>query len=94
MILTEEEAKQRWCPFSNVHIPHQNTGAGGNRALGSAEHMQGWKGNALCLASACMSWRWHERTLGHDPAYKGADAAAAYSAKNLPRGYCGLAGKP
>lgn len=52
MLLTEEEAKKRWCPFA--------------RAIRSASHAMAAVNRdgprpdprALCLASECMAWNW------------------------------------
>lgn len=50
MILTEEEAKTKWCPYVRVEY---GTTSGLNRdGLGCAAD------TAICLASGCMAWRW------------------------------------
>jgi hypothetical protein len=68
MLLTEEEAKAKWCPFSRGIMDQ-----GGNRtAYGSADDTGAEKevASALeyaaemaamypCIASACMAWREH-----------------------------------
>lgn len=47
MLLTEDEAKQRWCPMSRA-------GEDGANRLGRAgEH----RPNCRCIASGCMVWR-------------------------------------
>ena len=53
MLLTEEEAKKRWCPFSNVNIVYQSTGAGGNRFKAGSEA----QASTRCLAGHCMAFR-------------------------------------
>ena len=47
-----------------------------------------------CIASACMGWRWTLKLVGHDPKYKGADAAAKFSKTEPPQGVCGVASVP
>lgn len=47
MLVTEEEAKKRWCPMARV-----NAGPGFNRnSVGEPSR------SALCIASECMAWR-------------------------------------
>ena len=49
-MLTEDEAKTRWCPFAREAIQ-----AGSSAAATANRHL----GRALCtcLASGCMAWR-------------------------------------
>lgn len=66
MNLTEEEARQRWCPFANVNFAGrlpgncnriQKTGqdaSGQTATLGEIIIPAG----AKCIASQCMAWRW------------------------------------
>lgn len=54
--MTEEEAKQKWCPMVRVSVFPTSTGGklwSNNRQ--DLEHRNGSK----CLGSACMMWRWH-----------------------------------
>lgn len=52
-MLTEAEAKTKWCPKALNATDTINTF---NRyENGEAAH------NCLCIASACMAWRWAER---------------------------------
>lgn len=73
--MTEDEAKTKWCPFVRAVLPGTTLPAG-NRGVGP-DGTEGVKG-ARCIASACMAWRWDERT----------DYAP------VRQGYCGLAGSP
>lgn len=88
-MLTEEEAKGKWCPFARVALDY-GEGTAGSRMVASAN--RGWADladhlnvDSRCIASQCMAWRPavlpHQRNLPNP-----ADAA--------PAGYCGLAGKP
>lgn len=84
MLLTEDEAKAKWCPFSRVLVTDQaelpvavnrnnQTGAGGF-----------WKGSK-CVASECMAWRW-----GSDAGQSETDGSVSY--EDFDKGCCGLAG--
>ena len=86
--MTEEEAKQKWCPFANVYVAYQGTGASGNRGLSDTSTAQDWKGKALCIGSACMAWRWSDRVKSYNPEYQRPLNAGEIT------GHCGLAGKP
>lgn len=46
MLLTEEEAKTKWCPMSRME--------GNNRHWGSQKYI------SSCIASECMMWRWSD----------------------------------
>lgn len=54
--MTEAEAKTKWCPFARsydyvtgaeIPVPLNRDTTGGPDV------------HCLCLASACMAWRWH-----------------------------------
>lgn len=84
--MTEDEAKQRWCPFSRVA---SSTGQSGgmtaesfvpvNRSVG-----RGRAAEVLCLGSDCMAWRW---IVEDTPDGRGIRTSTT-------EGYCGLAGRP
>ena len=77
--MTEEEAKQRWCPQTRVSLYHRSTDANRMARYGSgvdSEDMQAFQAATRCLGSGCMAWRWDLSNLGHTT------------------GRCGLAGKP
>jgi hypothetical protein len=83
MILSEKEARERWCPFARVSgddgkgslTPGCNRiysrDADSRRAIGDGQQNK-------CVGSACMAWRWLPDPNGIKP--------------NCGRGYCGLAG--
>lgn len=79
MIVTEEEAKTKWCPEARVAMETHGYGAG-NRFGDDRESYVGKQ--TLCVGAACMAWRWAAPVAGvtRDPAAK--------------LGYCGKAGKP
>ena len=79
MIIDEEEAHLKWCPFvRNVWGPDDERSelGPGNRFEGSWEDS-----GAQCFGSNCMMWRWEHMSVGEED-------------YNTPEGYCGLAGKP
>ena len=79
MIVTEEQAKTKWCPF----VRHHNAlfEPCGN-SLASMPNRETHPTFSKCIAYQCMAWRGRLEQSGMDePVYKG-------------RGYCGLAGAP
>lgn len=80
-MMTEDEARQKWCPFGEDPDPLIQMDAGGNiiREVRS-------KSRARCIASDCMAWRWglklNERSVV--PTY----------IQDREHGFCGAAGKP
>lgn len=84
MLLTEKEARNKWCPFTRAEVD----GSVINRtALGYGDD-EAWR----CIASDCMAWRWTE-TVYRDPATDEYSSTKVGSyTENLKRGYCGIAG--
>ena len=58
MIVSEDEAKTKWCPFARQMVTIESGGGAitGAVAVGSANRFEGGKGS-LCLGSGCMAWR-------------------------------------
>lgn len=96
MLTSEEEAKEKWCPFSRAAVYQQ---VGRDMSVSPACNRQHILGApnilipeaSLCIGSGCMSWRWagwHTKAFG--------TIAPDPSGNSIgPRlGYCGLAGKP
>jgi hypothetical protein len=82
-MFTEEEARRKWCPYANVYVAYNSTGAAGNRGLAADGGVQGNRKQALCIASDCMAWR--EGVWDHQRNLKPED--------RTPRvGYCGAFG--
>jgi len=59
MLLTEAEARERWCPFARTYAVHETGAATHNRGYGKGKP----EPDCLCLASACMAWRWMPGTF-------------------------------
>lgn len=97
MMLTESEAKQRWCPFARVTNPWNRPGF--NRYEDAGGH-QSSTTEAACIGSACMAWRWAESIGGEivwtEVVNNGTVYAKPTGLKHEAptQGYCGLAGKP
>jgi hypothetical protein len=91
MLLTEQEARLRWCPLARslwaneVHLggpSHQYVGAAGvNRDTPN--------GNIpACIASSCMAWRFQDAKQVRD-----IDLVTSDVVDEIPRrGYCGAFG--
>lgn len=89
--MTEEEARNKWCPFARVTIDAPGVDTAWNRFPGN-ETPHG----TLCIGSQCMAWRWaslHRLTFSDvdpdDPVI-----VTNIDKKSKTDGYCGLAGKP
>lgn len=83
-MLTEDEAKTKWCPAARVT---QISGEAGNRYAFDHDGSQ-QAAFARCIASACMAWRWIGELKTFGP------REAPEERRVYERGFCGLAGKP
>lgn len=97
--MTEDEAKQRWCPFARKASLGTSREAVNRKRDGSPADHSG------CIASACMAWRWvDDWETSHTPPDPMTDdwmraeavAGVAHWVRRVRRslGYCGLAGAP
>ena len=80
---TEDEARQKWCPFARYSIRSSSF----NRAGGQDDPYIACR----CLGARCMAWRSEMAPYiapGSDP------LATKRPEKTTGRGYCGLAGRP
>jgi hypothetical protein len=55
MILTEEEARKKWCPM----VRHSDSGTGGSYNRPNTQPY-------TCIASECMMWRQHDQRESRD----------------------------
>ena len=65
MMLTEEEAKTKWCPFVRAmltNIARPNIDIFGP-AVATVNSRQVPEGETRCIASGCMAWRWGKGTI-------------------------------
>lgn len=109
-MMTEEEAKTKWCPFARVSMrdAEGRTTRPRNRVVelnkqGAVAHE--FSSNlvgARCIASACMAWRFGEQLCRHKErgtlhALCAMDPGMSdHASYELEplKGYCGLAGQP
>lgn len=78
MLLTEEQAKEKWCPNTRVSSPHGTWNVSIRRE--SVPHTR-------CIASQCMAWRFYV-----EPIY--GDAGGYMGQRQTDKGYCGAFGVP
>jgi len=97
--MTEDEAKQKWCPHARLQTSWSSPRGG--VALAGTNRWE--KGSAKCIASECMAWRWvcgedgwsHVTPTGEKFCASTMEALKKAEAQGyIPLGYCGLAGKP
>ena len=83
-MMTESEAKTKWCPFARIGVlsDDRQVACAVNRDDRLKPEEQYLKN---CLAAACMAWR-----NGPPPPPGNSPAAETWE----PTGFCGLAGRP
>jgi len=81
MLLTEQKAKERWCPF--VRFTEGCDDAAANRWEETVNPER-----CRCIASQCMAWRWFDGEFTNEPEH------VRRPLTDQRRGYCGLAGEP
>lgn len=86
-LLTENEAKQKWCPLARTENSRDVPAVSVNR-FGNGLDM-----DCYCLASACMAWRKVDQ-IGIGP--NGEKRARDHDGRTRwhDRGYCGAFGRP
>lgn len=93
VVMTEEEAKKKWCPHARVDSGFAGSGVvnrypkrdGRCRDVSMQEAMLNETVN--CIGSQCMAWRWLEKFVA-------VPGGHFIPEENPTTGYCGLAGKP
>lgn len=78
---TENEAKNKWCPFARVGVYH-----GGACTAVNRHPEPSVREDTKCIGSGCMAWRWKN---GVTPE-QAAKWEKPLKAEEL-KGYCGLA---
>jgi hypothetical protein len=98
MMLTEEEAKTKWCPLARVSNP-AGTAQPANRVMHDGAVLAGLSA-FNCIGSVCMAWRWDEPPMGFTPdgfvriATGRLPDAGSVIPQKLRQGHCGAFGKP
>lgn len=109
-MLTEKEAKDKWCPFTRVSDTDESQGP-----YNRFETESPWGLGVVCIGSACMAWRVaqpeirmernseSEKCMNREGLNRNqhvrvdpkASPSSGYDVLVLDaRGFCGLAGKP
>lgn len=93
MLLTDEQAQEKWCPMSrSAKATDYNVTIGSpafNRLhLPDVERPTGLPASCYCIGSECAMWRFMD---GENNKYI-SETDEQFCARR--RGYCGLAGKP
>lgn len=79
MIVTEQEARTKWCPHARV-ASYNEQSARNRTADGTL------MAASRCMASACMAWKWKHN---HSPEERQEREKFGLKAET-PKGYCGL----
>lgn len=93
MILTEDEAKKKWCPevrtglTAGMAVNHHVGGVYGNKHAGDVHD------ETRCIASGCMMWRWKGWNSDKYPSIYEAQKKDA-GPDPIRYGFCGKAGRP
>lgn len=93
-VTTEDEARKRWCCGPKIAA---DASFAIKRMDAKTFEPNPPDGNGMCVASACMAWRWRSMD---DLAGSFVDAMQRTAVADVPpprlptHGYCGLAGQP
>lgn len=83
MIVTEKEARTKWCPFSRARYERAAGGLDGDtRPAINRPHLPEAFTDHACIASECMAWQWRRKFMHIN------DREPTLS---KTEGYCGLA---
>lgn len=85
--MTEEEAKQKWCPMMRYIIDEEGDDVISNRCTNFKHEYGAATDSTTCIASDCMMWRWNKE---QKPSVM--DIAQPVM-ESTTSGYCGLGGK-
>jgi hypothetical protein len=57
MLMTEQEAKTKWCPMARVDVGGEGVAAVNRREVRTKQAGDTWAGlNSNCIGSGCMVW--------------------------------------
>jgi hypothetical protein len=57
-MITEDQAKERWCPFARYAIFSRHGQSSAANRLGDDNGLHINHKSCRCIASQCMAWRW------------------------------------
>lgn len=83
-MMTEDEAKKRWCPMVRVIVTPQCVEWQQRALTNRISFVESGSSESNCIASDCMAWRWEDDLIAEEYRPK----------KKSNKGYCSLAGKP
>ncbi len=99
-MLTEDEAKTKWCPFARVGNKSGRAHASNRLAIQDSDKID-IPFNSFCIGSACMAWRQSQKrnpdwkpnhSFMSGPILHPDDEEPAHIPDEA-HGYCGLAGR-
>ena len=96
-MITEDEARQKWCPLARVWAAGEMHPNGANRFVSDSDHTpekhtEAFVKGTTCMASACMAWRWDwENARTREISRKGEGMEVVTQPTH---GYCGAFGHP
>jgi len=93
MSITEEQAREKWCPM--VRYTFHSTDSSANRWKQSLPPNEPHALNPLpcrCIAPECMMWRWHFEQTNKQPSNSMSWPPVEPTYSQTYKGYCGLAG--
>jgi hypothetical protein len=96
-MLTEKEAKKKWCPFARA-VCHEEDGPKGaynrlrlDESVDVTTEEMCSDTETRCIGSSCMAWRWEHATI--EEVFPGEEGDIGRELET-DTGYCGLAGPP
>lgn len=91
MMMTEQEAKAKWCP--NSRVMDSCTALSGNRWCEDSFNASTFQPLNACCASKCMAWRWASTDERGQPKF-GRYQSEEECTNGVHLGYCGAFGRP
>lgn len=67
MLLTEQEAREKWCPFARMYSHRGDAGYSGgwNRAPAQDDPHLVAPSGCFCIASECIAWKEFSESKGY-----------------------------
>lgn len=87
--MTEDEARQKWCPMVRVTITRNDATWQGNM-LTNRGQIPAANTDTLCIASDCMMWKATDNEIKENAQGPIEDGHAMKASDYVAAGYCGL----